>query len=249
MPNDRRSSPSSRRRAPRRRPSKTPALLVAIGSVALGALVVVLLVVLLGGQGTKEKPLEPGAAPSGEETDGPAAYADEEVARWAEQLGSQDVKARTEAARELAALGPAAAEAVPALLEALAKPWPGAEFEAAAKHALRAMGEAGVRRLVAALDDPSAQIRYQAARALGLLGPPAADAVEPLIDTLEDDQDPGVRAAAAGALGAIGPAAAPALPALRRAAGSPYEANSGDAQRDLLRARAFSAIRQIQNAP
>lgn len=68
--------------------------------------------------------------------------------------------------------------------------------------ALRALGMHGkasdVPRIVPYLDDPSALVRWEAARALQRLHHQAA--IEPLIATLREDPDPDVRVAAADAL-------------------------------------------------
>ena len=63
---------------------------------------------------------------------------------------------------------------------------------------------------VAALADPDAGVRENAARALGRIGPAAVAAIDPLV-TVFADPDPYVAGAAAIALARIGPAAVPAL--------------------------------------
>ncbi len=74
-----------------------------------------------------------------------------------------------------------------------------------------------INGLVRALNHRTAEIRYQAADALGSLRPP--EAVDALDRALRDS-DPGIRWKAAEALGTIGPAA---LPALVRATEDPDE--------------------------
>ena len=67
--------------------------------------------------------------------------------------------------------------------------------------------------LIGRLQDPDAEIRLAALRALQRRGPQAKTAVPALIDALED-QEPLLRIEAARALGAIGPDAKTAVPAL-----------------------------------
>ncbi len=79
--------------------------------------------------------------------------------------------------------------------------------------ALGQIGKASVPYLVELLDDPTADVRRDAALALGEVGAGAKDAVKPLIPLLKDS-DAGVRVAVFVALGKIGPDAADALPRL-----------------------------------
>ncbi|MHC4400701.1 MAG: HEAT repeat domain-containing protein [Planctomycetota bacterium] len=77
----------------------------------------------------------------------------------------------------------------------------------------------GARKLgdfIAALEHTDASQRLEACRAIGKLGPRAADAVSALEAALVD-ADPNVQGAAAEALGAIGPAARSAAPSLWKA--------------------------------
>jgi HEAT repeat protein len=80
--------------------------------------------------------------------------------------------------------------------------------------------KAKVAELIRNLGDADAEIRYQATRSLGDLGPEAKDAVPALIKTL-GDPDADVRYRTAVALGHIGPAAKEAVPALVNALGDP----------------------------
>ena len=80
----------------------------------------------------------------------------------------------------------------------------------------RALGRIGPRAVPAILpllNDPNPQTRIAAAKVIGRIGPPAADAVPALTQLLEDE-DEDVQRAAAFALGEIGPAAESAVPAL-----------------------------------
>ena len=88
-----------------------------------------------------------------------------------------------------------------------------------AADALSRIGAEAVPALIAALRDPDAPVRLQAARALSRIGPEAAPAVPALTAALSD-HDVLVRRNAARALGQIGPAAKHAVPELIRALGS-----------------------------
>ncbi len=83
----------------------------------------------------------------------------------------------------------------------------------AAAGSLAQIGPAAIPALKTALTDADPQVRRQAARALGQMGPDAEPAVQELTQALSDADAP-VRQAAVLALGKIGPAAAPAIPAL-----------------------------------
>jgi len=176
----------------------------------------------------------------------PSSYSDGSVGRLAAQLRARDLRTRTAAAQALTAMGPQASEAIPALLEAMAKPNVEIELSRALTRTLKAIGPAAVPNLVAALRTSGPRGRFQAAMALATLGPTAAGAVQPLIAALESDADSSVRTGAATALGSIGPSASAALPALRKAVGNPNEKLSGDPQRAELRVRAQMAIDQIK---
>jgi HEAT repeat protein len=176
----------------------------------------------------------------------PASYSDASVERLARQLRSSDLRSRVEAANALAALGPRAGEAVPALLNAMGRAASEIEFARAVGKAMKAIGPAAVPRLVSALRSDVPKARFHAAGALAKLGPDAAGAVAALTEALEADPDYSVRSNAAVALGAIGPAASSALPALRRAAGGPNEKLTGDPARAELRVRARMAMDQVK---
>jgi hypothetical protein len=70
-----------------------------------------------------------------------------------------------------------------------------------------------VQRYKEALKSPDINIRREAARALGEIGPGAKDAVPELIEALDDED---MDLIAVWALGRIGPAAIAAVPAIRR---------------------------------
>jgi HEAT repeat protein len=143
---------------------------------------------------------------------------------------------RQSAAVALERIGPAAAEAVPALIQALGD----ADENVRAKAAV-ALGRIGpaaaeaVPALIQALGDADENVRAKGAVALGGIGPAAAEAVPALIAALGDANE-NIRESAAWALGKIGPAAAEAVPALIAAL--------GDTDKDV-RAKAIAALRWI----
>lgn len=255
---DRRSRPSraARPRAREARRSRLPliALCAGAGALALAGLVWALTRRDDGpaARGTPGAPagVPAGASPTRDVTvvSVPASYSEAGVARLAAQLRAPSLRSRVEAAESLAALGPRAREAVPALLNAMARRNSEIEFARAVSKAIKAIGAAAVPQLVAVLRSGSSQARFQAAAALNRLGPDGAGATDALIEVLEGDEDMAVRSNAAVALGAIGPAASAALPALKRAAGNPNERLGGNAAKAELRVRAQMAIDQIKGA-
>lgn len=126
------------------------------------------------------------------------------VVKQLEQQG--DVPARAAAAEVLAKLGPQAAEAAPALCQALTdRGWTGRELAATALGEIGPKARLGIGALASVLEaDPEAPVRAASAKALGRLAaagvslPP--EAVECLLRALKDP-DPTVQAEAAEALG------------------------------------------------
>ncbi len=132
-----------------------------------------------------------------------------DVAGLIKQLQDKDPETRQDAAVLLGRMGPAAKEAVPALVAAL-------KDEAVASRAaiaLTQIGAAAVPALGKALKDPDQSVRLQAARVLGNLGPAAREALPDLVDALSGANGP-VRALAARAVGRIGAPARPTVPHL-----------------------------------
>ncbi len=125
---------------------------------------------------------------------------------------------RVAAAGTLGALGQAAREATPALLEASTAPEP--RVRASATLALAKVGrevEETVPALIRALEDAEPAVRFAAAQALGGMGLTASEAVPGLVRTLRDP-NPSVQQEAIRALGNVGPAARAATADLRKLA-------------------------------
>lgn len=152
----------------------------------------------------------------GSDAKGAAAALAEAVAK------DRDAFVRRFAAQSLGLIGPQAAkDAVPALSKAI-KTDTHKEVIQASIEALGHMGSAAVPALRDAVKSSELTVQFQAAKALGQIGPDAKDAVKTLIDVFKNpppmkrnNDAPPVRTAVAEALGNIGPAAKDALPALK----------------------------------
>jgi len=83
---------------------------------------------------------------------------------------------QSEISSALAAKG---TEAVPALILAMGE---GGEVQVQAEHVLQMIGKPAVPDLIAALQNENYQVRYGAIMSLGMIGPDAAEAVDPLKD-------------------------------------------------------------------
>ena len=135
-------------------------------------------------------------------------------------LGDKCWEVRKAAVEALGDIGPAAQEAVPALVDAL---WDGPSVRDTVPKALGDIGpaaQATVPALVRALGDWSETLQVAAAKALGHIGPAAQEAVPALVKAI-GDRRMAVREAAVEALGHIGPAAQEAVPALVKALWGP----------------------------
>src|SRR5437899_428830 len=110
-------------------------------------------------------------------------------------------KVRLGAARSLAALGPEAKDAVPALGQSLRSD---AKNYWDAGMALGSIGKPAVTELMVALAHPDPRVRRVAAWSLGKVGPEAIGATAALLKALDDEHDY-VRVPAADALSALGP--------------------------------------------
>lgn len=130
-----------------------------------------------------------------------------------EALKSDDVYTRDWAFQVLAAIGPAASEAIPDLIVCLIRFVP---YRAEAARTLGKLGEKGVDPLMALLGSTDPAIRNSAATALGNIGTPA---LEKAIAATADN-NPDKAEAALLVLDRMAPASAPAIPELIRAANS-----------------------------
>jgi HEAT repeat protein len=176
--------------------------------------------------------------------EGDTRISDPNVARLAKQLSSRTIRERTAAAKDLAAMGPRAREAIPALLKALSRKGAAIEFTTAVSRAIKAIGVSAIPDYIDYLESGDPGIRFSAAQMLGSFGEKAGPAVDALVEVLENDEDMNVRLSAASALGRIGRAAYAAVPALRRVRGSINKPLTGDPEAEL-RARAQAALNQI----
>ena len=122
------------------------------------------------------------------------------LSEWIADLKAPAPQTRNAAAYEISGMGPAAAAAVPALIESLDDPIAAVRFPVTV-----ALGEIGHltegarRLLLEALRDAHPEIRQAAATALGKRGELKDAALGPVLQALEDAND-GVQIAAARAL-------------------------------------------------
>jgi len=155
---------------------------------------------------------------------------------------------RGKAAKFLGETGPAAKDAVPALIKAL-DDWgyyvrhdsesmlDSIHVRDLAAQAIAQIGESAIPSLIETLTvyGNSESLRANAAQLLGRIGPPAKEAVPALIKALSSENS-GIQASASAALGEIGPAAKEAVPALIKALSS---------ENIRVRASASAALGQI----
>lgn len=176
------------------------------------------------------------------------------------QLKDPDAEVRRHAAKLLGELSPAAAVAIPSLIEALADEGPHVGREA--RLSLAKIGLPALPALTAALKHEDKTVRWWAAQALEELGPDAQSAIPALIASLGDTErpvnnsastlaaigtmtipplldvlknpasSPMARTGAAGALGAIGPRASVAVPDLIEALKDRRIPNAAQTARD-----------------
>lgn len=161
-------------------------------------------------------------------TRGPAAlreptYYGTPLSIWIARLKSTDVRTRKDAVEAIGEIGQRAPEVAPAaVLPALTAAFKDKYAEVRERVIAQLLGlrtpEKGavVPLLIEALDDPSANVRADAALTLGELGPAAEKAVPKLAAMLKDKENVN-HWYAARSLGRIGPGAAAAAPALAEA--------------------------------
>src|SRR5579883_219844 len=125
-----------------------------------------------------------------------------------QQLVSRDPSTRLRAAKALGDLGPAAKNAIPALMTILGDP--DGDVRRATIAAIRIIQptekppEEVIRAIARDMRDPDPNVRLVAVRTLGRIGLPAA-VIAPELSFLRGDPDPDVRRAAAEAYGRILP--------------------------------------------
>lgn len=139
----------------------------------------------------------------------------EDVPALIKALKHGEAHVRSEAAEDLGLIGPAAADAIPELLQ-LCQPDADPLIRVAAAKAVASIDpnhDKAVLLLMEALTDKAGKVRKRAAESLGDLGPCAASAVAALTEAVAD-ADPTVSWAAIDALGQIGPKAESAVPTL-----------------------------------
>ncbi len=137
------------------------------------------------------------------------------------QLEGADPAQQTDAATQLAALGPMAQPAAVALVRTICIPHE--ELLEACTAALEDIGPPSAEQigpLTQLASDCSSDVAYWSVTLLGRAGPAAAAAVPDLIRVLQSDADLPVRERVAWTLGEIGTAAKSAAPALTNAAQS-----------------------------
>lgn len=127
----------------------------------------------------------------------------------------KDLWIRLHAVWVLAAIGPKAEKAIPALKKTLDAGGENSVLAVEAARALGSIGKTALPALIEAMRKKDPFIRRRAAAGLADLGPDAKDAVPVLVDALGDTEDGWVPRVACWALRNIGPAAKNALPRLR----------------------------------
>ena len=134
---------------------------------------------------------------------------DKKLSQWIADLKNPDPSAREEAIRAITFFGPAAAEAVPALLDRLHDSDASPRAKAIVALSLIKINEADRSRVVAALGekvqtDGQAMVRYNAAVALGMLGKDIKGALPGLLHGMEDQTSWEIRRASIAAISEAG---------------------------------------------
>ena len=160
-------------------------------------------------------------------------------------LSLDDVSKRGGAAMALGDMGPAAHEAIPALIENLGNQDP--EVQRTVAEALAQIGPETVKPLTEALGSNDAKSRQGAALALAGLGKAAKEAGPKLADVTEKETDAGARLAELGALSRVGVEASRSVPLLVEALKSGDEPSRHAAVNGLALVRpAQPAVQALQ---
>jgi HEAT repeat protein len=130
---------------------------------------------------------------------------DKKLSQWIADLKNSDPSVREEAIRAITFFGPAAAEAVPALLDKLYDHDASPRAKAIVALSLIKINEADRSRVVAALGekvqtDNQAMVRYNAAVALSMIGKDTKGAMPGLLHGMEDQTSWEIRRAAIAAI-------------------------------------------------
>jgi len=147
---------------------------------------------------------------------------DKKLSQWIVDLKNADPSIREEAIRAISFFGPAAAEAVPALLHLLHDPDASPRAKAIVALAFIKINEADRSRVVAALGDKvagdnQAMVRYNAAVALGIMGKDIKGALPGLLHGMEDQSSWEIRRASIAAVIEAGAAPVGPEPRVTRA--------------------------------
>jgi CubicO group peptidase (beta-lactamase class C family) len=151
----------------------------------------------------------PASAASGVGAQGAGTRSTSDVQGLIKALGNPQAGVREDAALALGKIGPAAADAIPALVHMLADNDP--YVAGRASTALGKIGPKAVPSLACALVDSNASVRFSAAVALSNI--PGVEPLPALLKAL-NDPDPRVRWTAALAMGSMGPEPRAAVPVL-----------------------------------
>jgi HEAT repeat protein len=130
---------------------------------------------------------------------------DKKLSQWIADLKNSDPSVREEAIRAITFFGPAAAEAVPALLDRLHDSDASPRAKAIVALAVIKINDADRSRVVAALGDKvmadsQAMVRYNAAVALGMMGKDIKGALPGLLHGMEDQTSWEIRRASVAAV-------------------------------------------------
>jgi HEAT repeat protein len=153
---------------------------------------------------------QPAANPNPSPATGPTEVGGKTLEQWVKEIDHPDPSVREHAIRMVLMFGPNARKAIPALVKQV-RSLNDLSPQANAIIALSVLGPAApefakdvVDALTVAVDNPQGIIRYQAATALGNMGPVARTAVPKLANHVNDRASWEIRKAACFALGSVG---------------------------------------------